>query len=192
MKHFFKYIFISILFFQTCYAPTCIYVTNDTGLKAAFTTKVSGDKPLTYKKHYRGKEKRIKIGEKYFVGIEPYKRERILRVNRHKLPGEAFKKTRFYYDTTFTFYDEKGNKKGVPITLRQIVTVPSAGMISSIKYGIFHPDTNKFLEIEGKVVGKSKAGLHLFKFGDREIYVLGANFEAGTFNDMEYIFRLKK
>lgn len=175
MKHLLRYIFISILCWQVCYAPTSVYITNDTPYTLHFTSKISGDKPLKLKKHYRASELKI---------IKSDARERVLRINRHMLPGVAFKKVQYTYDTTVQFYDKNNQKKGKPIAVREVVTVPTAGAISKMEYGVLNPNRGNFLKSKGLY-------LHKFEWSDGYMYVLASNFLAGTFHDVEYVFRFK-
>jgi len=190
MRCFFIYVTVPMLFFSTCYAPTSVYLTNDTPFDVGITVRASGGMDLDSGIHYRVTGRTIKVDNRYILGIKAGTRARILRLNRHDLPGKLGQPVIYTYETDLQLY-ENGKKKGRVITLSQELIVPSVLFISHMNFGIIDPKEEILEEITEKIVEGST--VRLFKlplYKGQKLYVLGMSIKVGTFDDLEYVIRL--
>jgi len=166
---YFKYIFALLLFWQTCYCPTDVYLSNNTPFKLKITVKVSGDMELEFGEHYEVKE----------TIIEPWNRELIMKINRHKLPGRLLRKVNYFFETAIEVYKD-GEVFLAPVLLEQVLTVPSVGIVSDMAYGVLGGDRPEMLQ----------KGLVQLNWQDngRNIDVFCDDFPSGNFHDIEYAF----
>lgn len=177
MNKIFKYIIISILFFQRAYGWSDVMITNNSPFTLKLETTVKGEKSLTKGKHY--------IIEK--TVIKPLERARILRLGRNQIPKRTGKRTKSWYTTVVTPYDKQGKQAGTPIELTQTVVANLKRIIGSkVRYGV---------KVKGKATEEKEKLVKLldWKFDDRPVDVYFDDYRrAGEhYFDFEYAFNVR-
>jgi len=163
----FKCISISILFFQTCYCPTSVFIRNNTPEKLIIRIKSIG--------LGSGEDYRVKA-----VSINPWERKSILTMNRHLIP-----EGNYYFFTTVV--PEK-LKEAQPIKLVQHFRKPSIG-VSKMRYGILDTSAKTVSQILKRglqrLEWKTVDGSHI------DVYCDDFSKFGKSFHDIEYTFSLR-